>query len=302
MLARAELALPRGRGWLYEPKWDGYRALIHVTAKGAHICGRNGGSLDELFSDVRDVVADSVQPGSVLDGEIVVMRDGVLDFPALMKRPGERPAATFVAFDLLARDHVDTRDKPFEERRAALEETLPESDHTCVTIQSGDVDVAEHWLRDLPALGLEGVVAKQKADRYRSGKRGWVKVRLFDTLDAVVGGFRGSAGGAKSLLLGLYDDEGTFRYIGQTTSLPERDRERVAKVLEALSTETSFTSRSMPGDGRWENQRFEDWVPVEPVLVCEVSYSRIDHGFLRHPARILRWRPDKDARDCTVRT
>ena len=299
MLARAERVLPRGEGWLYEPKWDGFRALITISAKRARIAGRNGGSLDETFPEISSAAPSFATPGTVLDGEIVVMRDGVLDFPALLQRTEDRPPATFVAFDIVA-DGDDVRGEPFVRRRSRLQRALRDSDYACITPQCDDIDVAERWFEELGPLGLEGVVAKLASDRYRGGKRGWVKVRRFETLDAVVGGYRGTLDGATSLLLGLYDDDGTFRYIGQTTSLPETDRARVARVLETLSTQKSFTSRSMPGNARWDHGRFEQWVPIEPVLVCEVSYSRIDHGFLRHPARILRWRPDKDARDCTV--
>ena len=300
MLARSELALPRGTGWLYEPKWDGFRALIQVGQKSARITGRNGGALDGIFPEIRETIVKLVPPGMTLDGEIVAFADGRLDFPSLMRRSPDRPPASFIAFDLLEHEGRDVRGLPLSERRSFLETTLPETTTTWVTTQTDDVDLAESWLDDLATAGLEGVVAKAAGGTYRGGKRGWIKVRRFDTLDAVVGGFRGTADGATALLLGLYDEGGRLRYIGQTTALPERQRERVARVLETLSAQQSFTGRVMPGAGRFENGRFEDWVPVEPVLVCEVSYSRIDHGFLRHPARIVRWRPDKDAKECTV--
>jgi ATP-dependent DNA ligase len=301
MLARAELALPRGQGWRYEPKWDGFRALIHVGATSVRICGRNGGALEGGFPEIVQAIRASAEPGTVFDGELVVFRDGRLDFSSLMRGPRERPPATFIGFDLLRSGGRDQRARPFSERRSLLERSLPDDDLTCVTTQTSDIDVADAWFDELAPVGLEGVVAKSADGLYRSGKRGWIKVRRFDTLDVVVGGFRGTADGASSLLLGLFDNDGTFRYIGQTTSLPERQRARVAQVLETLSSDRSFSGDVMPGMARWENARFDDWIPVEPVLVCEVSYSRMDHGFLRHAARIVRWRPDKDARDCTVR-
>ena len=302
MLARAEPVLPRGGGWLYEPKWDGFRALVHIGEGNARVSGRNGGSLDVLFPEIRDDAGSVAAPRTILDGEIVVMRNGVLDFPALLRASAERPPATFVAFDILVDAGDDLRGERFVDRRARLENALTVSELSCITPQTDDIHLAERWFEDLGPLGLEGVVAKSASDRYRSGKRGWIKVRRYETLDAVVGGYRGTQSGATSLLLGLYDADGAFRYIGQTSSVPEPDRMRVARVLESLSTQESFTSRVMPGTHRWERGRFDDWVPVEPVLVCEVSYSRIDHGFLRHPARIVRWRPDKDARECTVGT
>ena len=300
MLARSELELPRGDGWLYEPKWDGFRALIQVGVKQVRICGRNGGSLDETFPEIRTAIKELVAPGTTLDGEIVVFSEGRLDFPSLLRRGADRPNAHFIAFDILEWEERDIRGLPLVERRAMLEASLPERELTWVTTQTDDVDLAESWFEELTASGLEGVVAKLATSTYRGGKRGWVKVRTFDTLDAVVGGFRGTADGATALLLGLFDEVGRLRYIGQTTSLPEHHRERVARVLETLTARESFSGRVMPGAGRFENGRFDDWVPVEPVLVCEVSYSRIDRGFLRHPARIVRWRPDKDAKDCTV--
>jgi ATP-dependent DNA ligase len=300
MLARSELALPRGDGWLYEPKWDGFRALVRVARNGVRIFGRNGGSLEHSFPEICRGLQRVVGPGTTLDGEIVVFKDGRLDFPSLLGRAGERPPATYIGFDILERAAQDVSAKPFVERRKLLELTLPAGDVSCVTTQTSDAAAAEGWLDELAEVGLEGIVAKRASDRYRPGKRGWVKVRRFETLDAVVGGYRGTDDGADSLLLGLFDDDGTFRYIGQTVSLPARDRARVARVLDALTADTSFNGRTMPGTGRWEGARFDAWVPVEPVLVCEVSFSRIDHGFLRHPARIVRWRPDKDARECTV--
>lgn len=300
MLARAELALPRGPGWLYEPKWDGFRALVDVGQRTVRVYGRNGGALEHAFPEIAGGVRDAVEPRTTLDGELVVFVDGRLDFPALMKGPSERPAATFIAFDILQHAGSDQRTRPFVERRSLLERSLPEDDLICITTQTDDISVADNWFEELAPMGLEGVVAKAASGPYRAGKRGWVKVRAFDTLDAVVGGFRGTPDGASSLLLGLFEDDGSFRYIGQTTSLPERHRVRVARVLDALSADQSFTVGVMPGTARWENARFDDWIPVEPVLVCEVSYSRMDHGFLRHAARIVRWRPDKDARDCTV--
>ena len=300
MLARSELVLPRGTGWLYEPKWDGFRALVQAGRTSVRIFGRNGGALDANFPEIRDAIGRLVSPGTTLDGEIVAFIDGRLDFPSLMRRTPDRLPASFIAFDLLEHEGSDVRSLPLSERRALLEATLDETASTWITTQTDDVDLAEKWLDDLSTAGLEGVVAKSAGGSYRGGKRGWVKVRRFDTLDAVVGGFRGTADGATALLLGLYDEAGGLRYIGQTTALPERQRERVARVLETLSAQESFTGRVMPGAGHFENGRFEDWVPVEPVLVCEVSYSRIDHGFLRHPARIVRWRPDKDAKECTV--
>lgn len=285
---------------MYEPKWDGFRALIHVTTSGARIKGRKGGSLGGRFPEVCARMAELVGPGTILDGEIVAMRGGVLDFSALLSRAVEQPPAIFVGFDLLIDANEDVRGHSLADRRRRLEATLPESEVTCVTPQTDDIEIAERWIEDLPSLGLEGVVAKQASGRYRSGKRGWVKVRRFDTLDAVVGGYRTSRDRATALLLGLFDGRGRFRYIGQTTSLPEQQRERVARVLETLTTDESFTGRLLPGTTRWEKGGVEDWVAIEPVLVCEVSYSRIDDGFLRHPARIVRWRPDKDAKDCTV--
>ena len=300
MLARAEPSLPRGPGWIYEPKWDGFRAHVHVGAHSVRITGRNGGSLDGSFPDLRSAVRAAVPPNTTLDGEVVVMRDGVLDFAALLRGPRERPPATFIAFDLLRHEDEDIRPLPLSERRARLVRTISDSPAVCVTPQCEDPEVAQGWVDELAPVGVEGIVAKLAREPYRPGKRSWVKVRRFDTLDVVVGGYRGSRTEATSLLLGLYDESGCFRYIGQTGALPEEQRSSVARVLEALAADESFTSRVQPGQGRWENQRFEDWVAVEPVLVCEIAYSRLDGGFLRHPAKIMRWRPDKDPRDCAL--
>jgi ATP-dependent DNA ligase len=168
-------------------------------------------------------------------------------------------------------------------------------------VQTDDVKVAEGWLEHAADLGLEGVVAKKKTEPYRPGKRSWVKVKAFETADLVVGGFTGGPPKPLSLLLGAYDSQGALLYVGRTTGIPAADAALLLRSLGNLAYDAdTFAGWLRPGLSRWDSHRFDEWFPVRPTLVCEVSFSRLDGHFLRHAARFVRWRPDKDPMSCSL--
>ena len=303
MLARLADDIPTGPGWLYEPKWDGFRALVFKDGNTVAIYSRNGKPMGDRFTEVSGAASGCLPGRCVLDGEMVVARDGKLTFDGLLTRfdrRAERPGpASFVAFDLIAVGDEDLRSLPFAERRARLETTLVDCDRLLTTPQTDDVELARRWLRELFAQGFEGIVAKRGADPYRSGTRAVVKVKRWETVDAVVGGYRGEAGAPTSLLLGLYDDAGVLHHVGATTVISESSRAEVAAALAPLAEGTSFGGGLMPGRSRWQSARFDEWVHVAPGLVCEVAYNRLDGRTFRHSARLVRIRTDKSPRECT---
>jgi ATP-dependent DNA ligase len=310
MLARLEAEIPLGGGWVYEPKWDGFRGLIFKNANSVHIGSRNRKSLDAYFPELVEAALRSLPETCVVDGEIIVARDGHLDFEALLERldargsgTEARPAAPacFVAFDLLAVGEVDLRPAGFGERRKQLAGAVSPDTHLVVTPQTEDPEIARGWLEELAARGFEGIVAKQTSLPYRSGKRAMVKVKRWRSADLVVGGYLGPPGDPWSLLLGVYDEQGVLHHVGQTVPFSPRERVVLRARFAPLEGGRSFGGGLMPGRSRWDHQRFDSWVPLTPALVCEVAFSALDGRRFRHSARFIRWRPDKDPTDCTYR-
>ncbi len=310
MLARLAAEIPLGGGWVYEPKWDGFRGLIFKDAASVHIASRNRKSLDPYFPELVEASLRSLPEACVVDGEIVVARDGRLDFQALLERldargsgTKARPAAPacFVAFDLLALGEVDLRPAGFGERRRQLAGAVSSDTQLVVTPQTQDPEIARGWVEDLGDRGFEGIVAKQTCLPYRSGKRAMVKVKRWRSADLVVGGYLGPPGDPWSLLLGVYDGQGVLHHVGQTVVFSPRERVALRARLASLEGGRSFGGGLMPGRSRWEPQRFDSWVPLTPALVCEVDFSALDGRRFRHSARFIRWRPDKDPSDCTYR-
>ncbi len=238
MLTRPSLTLPFGEDWLYEPKLDGFRALIHFDGRRLHIDSRNGKPLDSYFPDVVASLPAALGSPCVLDGELVIGREDGLDFEELQMRlsrgrPNSKPllSATYVAFDLLAWG-VKAIDRPFRERRALLERHIRASDVFAMTPQTADRDAAESWL-SFNARGVEGVVAKRGSFPYRSGQRLMVKVRWLRSVDCVVGGYVPDASGLPAaLVLGLYDSCGILHHVGNTSVLPATQRRDAATRLE----------------------------------------------------------------------
>jgi len=329
MLAKSQEELPLGYGWRYEPKWDGFRAIVTRAEDGSvAIDSRGDRPLGRYFPELVGLLEAQPPASYVMDGEIVMVSHGVMDFETLQLRlhpaasrvnklAGEIPA-TLVAFDLLELDGLDLRPATTDERRAQLERLIerlgaelapdgPAGLHPgpalILTPRTDDPDVARRWFEDVDGVGQDGIVAKRAEQPYVEGERVMVKVKHHRTCDCVVGGYRleRNGDGVGSLLLGLYDDAGRLHYVGHTSAFKAKERRELREVLKPLEGGSSFSeeARSPGGPSRWSGGRDLEWVPLEPKLVCEVRYERLQGGRFRHSASVIRWRPDRDPRSCT---
>jgi len=308
MLARAASSLPNGLGWLYEPKWDGFRALVYREDDRVHVMSRNGKTLTDWFPDITAVAKQALPGRCVVDGELVVLDDyGRLDFEGLLGRLSPRSQvsqapATFVAFDLLALGRRDLRPAAFTQRRRLLERALQDHPRMALTPQTDRLDAATAWLDGFRNRGIEGVVAKRRDLRYIAGQRLMVKVRARRSLDCVIGGFVPDHNDLPAvLLLGLYAEDGVLDHVGQTTVLSAARRVEAQQRLARHIGRPSFVDGLMPGHSRWPEQRNVRSVSVRPVVVCEVAFTASDGARLRHSASFMRWRDDRSANDCLGR-
>jgi len=306
MLARSENDLPSGSEWLYEPKWDGFRALIYKDEDHVEIMSRNGKPLTSYFPDVAAAAKRELPARCVIDGEVVACDEhGNLSFDRLLARLNPRQApqgaqATFIAFDLLALGHTDLRSRPFALRRKHLERSLRRSIGILPTPQTHRRDAAMRWLRGFRSHGIEGVIAKPRDLHYAAGRRLMVKVRSRNNLDCVVGGFVPDHSDLPAvLLLGLYAEDGVLDHIGQTTVLPARQRLEAQSRLQRRVGAHGFVDGLRPS--RWQEQRERPWISVQPEIVCEVAYTAVDSGRLRHAATLIRWRDDRSGEGCSER-
>ena len=326
MLARLADEIPTGGGFVYEPKWDGFRAIVFRGDSEVFIQSRDLRPLDRYFPELHERLIDALPPGCVVDGEIVIVtRDG-LDFDALQLRLhpaasrvaklAQETPAQFVAFDLLAVDGRDLRAAPQEERRAALERALAGSAGPVhVTPMTRDAAVATEWLARFEGAGLDGVIAKPVHGRYEPGKRTMIKVKHARTADCVVAGFRWHKSGKDlvgSLLLGLYDATGTLHHVGVTSAFTMAKRKELARELAPLRADALKDHpwrewaqgggggfARMPGaQSRWSAGKDLSWEPVRVERVCEVKYDHLQGDRFRHATIFLRWRPDKQPADC----
>jgi ATP-dependent DNA ligase len=325
MLAKLAEELPEGGDLLYEPKWDGFRAIVFRGDSDVFIQSRDSRPLDRYFPELHAVLLDRLPPGCVVDGEIVIATSRGLDFDALQLRlhpaasrvaklAKEQPAA-FVAFDLLATDGVDIRDRPQAERRARLERLLDGTTPPLfLTPMTRDREVATRWLAEFEGAGLDGVMAKPGDGTYQPGKRAMFKVKHARTADCVVAGFRWHKTGVGivgSLLLGLYDDRGRLQHIGVTSAFTMAMRKQLAIELAPLRTNAltdhpwkewagadAGFSRMPGGQSRWSAGKDLSWETVRVERVCEVKYDHLQGDRFRHAAVFLRWRPDKAPGDC----
>jgi ATP-dependent DNA ligase len=326
MLARLADELPHGEGWLFEPKWDGFRAMVFRGADGLFIQSRDLRPLDRYFPELHDALLEGLPGPCVLDGEIVIAGADGLDFDALQLRlhpAASRVAklardtpASFVAFDVLALGDGDLRSAPQAQRRERLERLLlsarPPLHLTPATTDRGK---ALEWLNEFEGAGLDGVVAKPLDLAYTPGKRTMVKVKHARTADCVVAGFRWYKTGEDavgSLLLGLYDDAGTLHHVGVTSSFTMAKRKQLARELEPLrkdaaqdhpwrewgNADAHEATRMPGGQSRWSSGKDLSWEPVRIERVCEVKYDHLQGDRFRHAATFLRWRPDKPPREC----
>jgi ATP-dependent DNA ligase len=304
-LSKLSGQLPAGPMWVYEPKWDGFRALVAHLSEGTRVLPRRGRELGPHYPELLGL-GSLLPPGSVLDGEIVAFVKGGLDFGALQYRltmrdrkareaAADRPVS-FVAFDLLRLVGEDLTPLPLSERRCRLEQlvgSLGARPLLDITPQTDDRELASRWLLGYMAAGIDGVVAKRGPDGYRPGERAWVKVKGERTVEAVVRGYIGSALRPR-LVLGLYSGDGTLYAFGSTYPLREREAEPVGRLAPLA------TNPQHPILHRWQSESFEGWTELPPQLVVEVAVTHIDHGRLRHGARFRRWRHDREARSCTA--
>jgi ATP-dependent DNA ligase len=298
--------LPHGAEWQYEPKWDGFRGVLENTGGELALWSRNGRPLLRYFPELRPL-AELLPPRSALDGEIVIARDGVLDFDAMQMRlhPAESRVqklaaeipATFVAFDVLAWNGDELWRQPLAERRRALDERAAAFTLSPFTL---DEAAAEEWLRALDAVGLDGVVAKRRDRAYEAGERGAVvKVKPERTADCVVAGVRFKKGSRRlaTLLLGLYADDGTLDYVG-SAAVGARNHDEIDELVRPLLVDAPARRFSEPN--RWGSGDLEE-AAVRPELVVEVRFDKVQGHRFRHGTKLIRFRPDKDPSACTWR-
>jgi ATP-dependent DNA ligase len=325
MLAKLVDSIPEGDGFLFEPKWDGFRAIVFRSKDDVYIQSRDLRPLDRYFPELHDALLTGLPPQCVLDGEIVIATSRGLDFDALQLRL--HPAASrvaklaasspssFVAFDALAADGKSLLDRSQSHRRQALERLLAKvKPPVYVTPMTRDRAVAAEWLEQFEGAGLDGVIAKPERQPYVPGKRAMFKIKHARTADCVVAGFRWHKSGHDaigSLLLGLYDNKGTLHHVGVTSSFTMATRRALVKELEPLRrnalakhpwrewAEADGTGHRMPGgQSRWSAGKDLSWEPLRIERVCEVKYDHLQGDRFRHAATFLRWRPDKSPDDC----
>lgn len=324
MLARLADELPTGN-YLYEPKWDGFRAIVFRGKDDLYLQSRDLRPLDRYFPELHAALLDRLPDNCVVDGEIVIATDRGLDFDALqlrlhpaasrVEKLAKATPASFVAFDVLAIGRRNLMTAPQAERRAALEELLSEvKPPVYLTPMTRDRAVALDWLTRFEGAGLDGVVAKPDSGTYLPGKRAMIKVKHSRTADCVVAGFRWHKSGKDavgSLLLGLYDDHGVLQHVGVTSSFTMAMRKQLVKELAPLRKNAmdhhpwrewagaAAESSRMPGaQSRWSAGKDLSWEPLRIERVCEVKYDHMQGNRFRHAAHFLRWRPDKRPQDC----
>jgi len=328
MLAKLSRTMPPAGGFLYEPKWDGFRSIVFRDGEEVELGSRNERPLTRYFPELLDPLREHLPPRCVVDGEIVIVGDDGLQFEALLQRihPADsrvqllarNTPASFVAFDLLALDDRDLRPAPFEERRADLERILASAQPPVhLTPATRDRAVAEDWFVRFEGAGLDGVVAKRLDLPYREDERVMMKVKHERTADCVVGGFRWhKAGGVVgSLLLGLYDEHGTLHHVGVTASFTVARRAELVQELASYRVEAldghpwqgwaeaeanaAPQGRKPGAQSRWNAKKDLSWEPLRPELVCEVAYDHLQGDRFRHATTFRRWRPDREPESCT---
>jgi ATP-dependent DNA ligase len=331
MLAKRVGELPPGEGWIFEPKWDGFRALFFRDGDEVFIQSRDEKPLNRYFPELIAPLKAELPERCVLDGEIVIAGKDGLDFDSLQLRlhpaesrvkklSGEIPASV-VFFDLLCVNDLSLCDAPFSERRDRLESLLANVEAPIhLTPATRDRVTAADWFRRFEGAGLDGVVAKAESGTYEPNKRVMLKVKHERDCDCVVAGFRWHKRGEKtrvgSLLLGLYDDKGNLEHVGVCASFTDAKRVQLVEFLapyrknalenhpwrgwaEAESTTEGAPHRRPGGQSRWSAGKDLSWEPLRPELVVQVAYDHMQSGRFRHTAQFRRWRDDKRPRDCT---
>jgi ATP-dependent DNA ligase len=324
MLAKLARELPQDDGLFYEPKWDGFRCIVFRDGDDVELGSRNEKPLTRYFPELVEALARELPNRIVLDGEIVIASPRGLDFDALSQRihPAEKrirqlaesTPASFVAFDLLALGDSSLLDTPYATRRAELEKALRKS-HPPVHLTPATTDpkVASEWFSQFEGAGLDGVVVKQGDLRYQPDKRVMVKVKHQRTADCVVAGFRTHKDGAGvgSLLLGLYDPDGTLHHVGVASGFSVARRGELVAELEPYRKDAAkdhpwagwadaqAAGRAPGGTNRWNAGKDMTWEPLRPEAVVEVSYDHLQQDRFRHATSFVRWRPDREPASCT---
>jgi ATP-dependent DNA ligase len=308
--------IPEGIAWQYEPKWDGFRCLIFRDGAKVDLQSKSGQSLTRYFPELVAAVAALKPKRFVLDGEIVLPHGQAFSFDDLLQRI--HPAASrvqrlavetpalLIVFDLLLADSEMLVKDPLAARRKLLEGFAHKylRGHKSIRLSPATTRItdAKKWLKQVGAT-LDGIIAKRRDLPYESGTRhGMQKIKNFRSADCVVGGFRYNEGKKTvgSLLLGLYDDRGLLNHIGFTSSLKSEEKKALTTRLEKLIAPPGFTGDKPGGPSRWSTKRSAQWQPLKPKLVVEICYDHFSGGRFRHGTRLLRWRPDKTPRQCTM--
>jgi ATP-dependent DNA ligase len=330
MLAKLSDGLPEGDGWLFEPKWDGFRALVFRDGPELYLQSRELRPLNRYFPELEGPLLANLPERCAADGEIVIAGKAGLDFEALLLRIHPAPSrvkllaqespASIVLFDLLALGERDLRPSPLAERRALLERALAgAAPPVLVTPATCDRAVAQDWFSRFEGAGLDGVVAKRLDSTYQPGQRAMVKVKHARTADCAVAGFRWHKNGrgtmVGSLLLGLHDDAGKLHHVGICSSFTTARQRELVKELAPLrenamedhpwrewaewaDADPGPTQRMPGASSRWNRGKDLSWEPLRVERVCEVAYDHLQGDRFRHATRFLRWRPDKSPREC----
>lgn len=330
MLSSAADALPDGEGWLFEPKWDGFRTVVFRDGDEVVLQSRDEKPMNRYFPELVAPLMAALPERCVVDGEVVIAGERGLEFEALLLRIhpaasrvkllAEQMPASFVAWDLLAIGDEDLRAVPLEERRARLEKVLSDGAASVhLSPATRDRALAEDWFNRFEGAGLDGVMAKRLDSPYAPGERTMIKVKHTRTADCVVAGFRWHKNGPGtmigSLLLGLYDDEGKLHHVGVTAAFTTAKRKQLVEELAPLREnalenhpwrdwaeahiEASAQGQRLPGaSSRWNRGKDLSWEPLRPERVCEVTYDHMQGTRFRHAAHFVRWRPDKPPEDC----
>ena len=332
MEAKSVEEIPTGADWQYEPKWDGFRCLAFRNGRQIALQSKAGQPLARYFPELVEALLELKPRRFVLDGEIVIARqgsqgsrraglrragvEGRLSFDDLLMRihPAQsrieklakQTPCTYLLFDLL----LDSRacvllERPLRERRQRLEEfyaSAGKSARIKLSPATSGLAVARRWLTDKAGTGFDGVVAKPLSSPYVSGERVMRKIKRIRSVDCVIGGFRFASKGGEvgSLLLGLYDKNGLLHHVGFTSSFTREQRRGLIQVLKPYLGGKGFTGKAPGGPSRWSTKRTGEWEPLEPKLVVEVSYDHFSGGRFRHGTKFLRWRPEKSPKNCTL--
>ena len=304
--------LPEGDGWQYEPKWDGFRCLARRDGGDVTLTSKSGKPLARYFPEVVEMLRGTKDDRYLLDGELIIPVGDALSFDALQMRlhPAEsrvrklsvQTPAQLMVFDLLELEGTSLAAEPLRQRRKKVEAFMRRNRCSALHLSPAttDRDTALGWL-ERSGGALDGVIAKRLDLEYRSGERAMIKVKQQRSADCVVGGFRYAEKKAEvgSLLLGLYGDDGLLHHVGFTSAIPASDRPSLTTKLESLIGGPGFTGNAPGGPSRWSSERSAAWKPLKPELVIEVRYDQVTGQRFRHGTGFLRWRPDKNPKQCT---